>query len=198
MQTVIDYFKNLFFGDTLTVVAQCISLVATCTAISAAQFRTQKGIMCMLAISGFLLAVHFVILKAPAGFMLNLISGVRALIYSQRNEKKWAASVVWVYVFLGLILCTYPMAFLVFHKEPTTANLILEILPVLGMVATTFSCRMKEASKVRALGIISTPLWFTYNLLNHSVGGILTEAIGLLSTLIGILRLDIHRKPKEN
>ena len=195
---VIDYFKNLFFGDLLTVLGQCIGLVAMCVAIGSFQMRTQKNIMRMQAISGCLFTVHFLLLGATSGGVLNAIGIARSLIFSRRNEKKWAASVVWVYVFLALILCTYPMAFLVFHKEPTTANLILEILPVLGMVATTFSFRMEKAAMVRAFSTISSPLWLTYNLFNHSVGGVLTETFALLSILIGILRLDIHRKPKEN
>ena len=195
---IIDYFKNLFFGDLPTVLGQCIGLVAMCVAIGSFQMRTQKNILRMQVISDCLFTVHFLLLGAISGGVLNAIGIVRSLIFTQRNEKKWAASEVWVYVFLVLILCTYPMAFLVFHKEATTANLILEILPVLGMVATTFSFHMEKASMVRAFSTISSPLWLTYNVFNHSVGGILTEVFALLSILIGILRLDIHRKPKEN
>ena len=68
--------------------------------------------------------------------------------------------------------------------------LILEILPVIGMTALSVGFRMKSASAIRKLGLISSPAWLIYNISVGSWGATLCEAFTLLSIFIGMLRHD--------
>ena len=55
---------------------------------------------------------------------------------------------------------------------------------------------MKKAAHTRLTGLINSPTWLIYNILNRSIGGSLTEAISLVSIIVGIIRLDLRKKPK--
>ncbi|MEK7070605.1 MAG: YgjV family protein, partial [Patescibacteria group bacterium] len=47
---------------------------------------------------------------------------------------------------------------------------------------------------IRLIGLISPPLWFTYNYISGSYAGMFAEIILLSSNLIGIYRFDIKFK----
>ena len=64
------------------------------------------------------------------------------------------------------------------------------LLPLGGMILTTFAGRCREASKVRLLTILNSPFWLSYNLLSGSIPGVLTEILVSGSIIIGMIRLD--------
>ena len=156
------------------------------------QQKTQRRIVLFQFCSSFLFGVHFLLIAAPTGALLNFMAAARALVYSARG-KKWADHWGWPLLFSALPFGIYGLSFAAFGLAPTLENFFIELLPTLGMISTTISFRMKKAAKVRAFSLISSPLWLVYNVIHFSIGGILTESFSLISILIGILRLDIKR-----
>lgn len=177
----------------IDIIAQIISIIAMAIALLSFQQKTQKRIVLMQFCSSSLFVIHFFMIGAITGCLLNAIGIVRAFIYSKKGQK-WADHILWPVLFVVAFFGVYALNFTVLGLEPTLGNLLLELLPTLGMVATTVSFRMEKASRVRIFSLISAPLWLTYNAFNLSIGGILTEVFSLISILIGILRLDIRRK----
>ena len=177
------------------IIAQILSIIAMAIALLSFQQKTQRKIVLFQFCSSFLFAVHFILLHAVTGSLLNFMAAGRALIYSKRGQK-WADHFGWVLLFSLLPLLIYGANFIFWGIAPTFRNLSVELLPTLGMIATTISFRMKKASQVRAFSTISSPLWLIYNCFNFSIGGILTESFSLLSILIGILRLDLKKEKR--
>lgn len=180
----------------MKIFAQILSIIAMIVALLSFQQRTQKRIVLFQFCSSFLFAVHFMMLGAITGSLLNFMAAGRALIYSQRG-KAWADHLGWIILFSLLPFGIYCLTFAAFGMEPSLGNLLLELLPTLGMIATTVSFRMKKAAQVRAFSLISSPLWLIYNCFNFTIGGILTESFSLISIFIGILRLDVKKKKSE-
>lgn len=180
--------------EIMTVVSQAIGIVAMAVGVLSFQFRTQRGILAMQLLGSTLFALHFYLIGALSGALLNAIGIVRALIFLQRNRRAWAASPVWIYVFSALFLAEYALMFLVFGTPPTLKNFLLELLPVGGMIATTFSFRCRHARQVRLISSISSPLWLMYNAFHGSLGGVLVEIFNLISILLGFLRMDRRKK----
>ncbi len=178
------------------IIAQSIGIVAMVVAISSFQQRTQKRIVLFQLVSSVLFCTHFLMIGALTGGILNGIGMVRAAIFAKRDTKRWAASPVWIYIFTGIFIVVYGLNFTVFGVAPTWQNFVLELLPVLGMVATTVAFRMEKAAHVRVLSLISSPLWLVYNVLQGSLGGVLTESFSLTSIVIGMVRLDIQTKDR--
>ena len=159
----------------IPIFAQILSIIAMTIALLSFQQKTQKRIVLFQFCSSFLFAVHFLLLGAITGALLNFMAAGRALIYSKRDQK-WAASPFWILLFSILPFGIYGASFAFFG----------------------ISFRMKQAAQVRLFSLISSPLWLIYNIFNFSIGGILTESFSLISILIGILRLDLKKEQRKS
>lgn len=190
---IISYFVEIFSGDLQSIIGQIIGIVAMIMAFISFQCKTQKTIMYFQICAGLLFSIHFGLIGALSGMVLNGIAVPRAIIFSQRSKYKWAKSNFWVVFFIVICCATYILPFTIYGTEPSLKNLLLEILPVIGMIATTVSFSMKKASSVRVFSLISSPAWLVYNLFHQSLGGVITECIVMISIFIGMIRLDRNK-----
>jgi len=86
------------------------------------------------------------------------------------------------------------LSFALFGTELNPKNLILELLPVIGMSAMTIAFAGNNAKVIRLSGFISSPSWLIYNIFNNAIGGILCESFGLVSIISSLIRIDILGK----
>ncbi len=175
--------------DAWQIIAQTIGIVAMAMNILSFQCKQQKNIIFMQLFGALLFTVNFLILDAITGACLNFIAILRALVYANK-ERFHGEKSFWAWLFSALFISTYFLTFTVFGKEPTAFHLIIEVLPVIAMVVTTISFQAKKAATVRKLALIGSPLWLVYNCFCFSLGGILCEAISIVSVIIGMLRYD--------
>ena len=61
------------------------------------------------------------------------------------------------------------------------------------MIATTISFRLTDAKSIRRYGLISSPSWLVYNIVNFAIGAIICEVLSLCSIVIGMIRLDRNK-----
>lgn len=177
-------------------IAQWISMAGlVCICLSYLQKKKSALILCQL-FGAVLFGIHYFMLEAYAGFLLNTIAVFRALVF-YKDARSQKAGKIWVGVFIGLFLLAYALTFLVFGTEPTTTNLIFELIPVIGVCIATFSFNMTGAKQIRALSTFNSAGWLTYNIFHHSVGGTLCEIISLSSIVVGMLLHDIKKKPPK-
>lgn len=180
------------------IIAQVVGIIAAVIAILSFQVKGQKGIMVVQTVSTSLWTLHFFMIGAYTGFILNLLCAIRAVIYSKRESKKWAASVVWIYIFTAWALAVYILTLLFFNTPESPKNPIIELLPVIGVIATTIGFRLDSGFKVRLSQLVSGPVWLIYNIFNGSIGGTVTEIFATCSVIIGIIRLDIKDLKKKS
>lgn len=173
--------------------AQVLSIAGlACVVASYQQKKKSALILCQLA-GGALFGVHYLLLGAYAGFLLNIIAVTRALVFYKENLPKRVGN-VWVWIFHCLCLVAYILTFTVFDTEPSVTNLILELLPAIGMVCLSISFNMTGAKEIRRLGTVSSVCWLIYNFAHMSIGGIACEGMCMVSIIIGILRYDKKEK----
>ena len=159
-----------------------------CIVASYQQKKKSTLILCQL-VGGALFGIHYLLLGAYAGFLLNIIAVVRALVFYKGNLPKKVGN-TWVYIFHALCLGAYALTFTVFGTTPTLTNLVLEVLPVIGMFCLSISFNMTGAKEIRRLGSGSSVCWLIYNIAHLSIGGIACEAMCLVSIIIGMIRYD--------
>ncbi|MBE7092572.1 MAG: YgjV family protein [Clostridiales bacterium] len=177
----------------MIIFAQILGIIAMIIASISLQSKTQKNIALLQVCSTFLFTIHFALIGAYTGAILNFLGMIRAAIYSKR-DKKWAAHPIWIIVFIVLSIVVYMLSFVLFKIPPTLRNCFIESLVVIGMLFTTLGLRQKEAKMVRIYTLINSPLWLIYNVCNFSIGGILAECFTIISIIIAMFRLDIRRK----
>ncbi len=179
----------------MQVVGQILSIIAMAIAILSFQCKVQKTHIAMQIVSTFLFAVSFFLLGAITGALLNVIANVRALVYFNKQRLRadkpiWLAGFILAYAAVYVLTFTLP----IFETEPTAFNLIVGLLPVIGMTASNLGLYCKDAKSVRRFGLITSPAWLIYNIIYFSIGGILCEAFSIVSIIIGMIRLDINKK----
>lgn len=175
--------------DTFQMAAQAVGLFAMAFNILSYQQKTRKGAIAFQLMGSFLFSVNFFMLGAMVGGILNAVGIVRALVFLNK-EKLHADRLPWLVGFTVAYVVSYILTFTVFGKQLTPVNMLIELLPVVGMIATTISFRLTEARDIRRYGLISSPSWLVYNIVNVSVGAIICEVISLCSILIGMYRFD--------
>ncbi len=177
----------------MDIIAQAIGIAAMAFNILSYQMKNQRGIIIMQLFGCALFSVNMFMLGGITGGILNFIAVIRAIIYS--NKKFFRADkIIWVYGFVAIYLASYASTFLIFHKEPTAFNFIVEFLPIIGIISTTISFYLSDAKSVRLFALISSPVWLIYNITKVAMGGIICETISIISVFIGMLRHDIKKK----
>ena len=176
----------------IELIAQIIGIAAMAFNILSYQQKTRRAAITFQLAGASLFAINFFLLDAVVGGLLNVIGAFRSIVFLNK-EKLHANHPAWFVGFTSAYLASYILTFTLFSKEPTAANLIIEFLPVIGMVALTISYRLSDAKAIRRYGLISSPSWLIYNIANLSIGAIICEVLSLGSIIIGILRLDCHQ-----
>lgn len=183
-------------GNIMELLIQALGLLGMVMNLVSFQLKEQKKLIRLQFYSSIVFSAHYLLLGATMGAILNMIGICRAFVFSNK-EKPWAQKKGWLPAFIAVYVVVYLLTFTVFGKERTLYNILLELLPVIGMTATTIGFRLENATKVRLLSLTNAPTWLVYNILNGSAGGALTEIFCLISVVVGILRLDIKKLRKE-
>ena len=183
--------------ETVQLIAQIIGIFAAALNILSFQCKSKRGIIAFQLFGGMLFTINFFMIGAITGAIMNGLAIIRALLFLYKDKLKLNDKLL-VGGLIAAFLVTYVLAFTVLGVEPKPIYFIIEALPVIGMSAATVSFNMKNAARVRLLGItLSSPSWLIYNVYYGSIGAILCEAISIVSIAIGMIRHDIKRKSKE-
>ena len=180
--------------DTYSIIAQTFGIIAMGLIILSFQAKKQRTLILSHFFGCAFFVINFFMIGAITGAFMNIIGVVRAVVYS--NKDKFRNMKLSNIIFCTLYIVAYALTFTVFKKEITTFNLIVEILPVTGALATTIAFSMPSAAAVRKAAWINSPAWLIYNSLNFSIGGILCEVFSIISVIIGILRHDVKKNNK--
>ena len=163
--------------------AQVIGIIAFCLAVWSFQQNEHKKIVLLQLLANLCFTVHYFMLEAYTGALLNSIGLARSIVFIFK-DKKWAASNWWL-VFFSLV-CAGAGIY--------TWDGFLTLLPMSAMILTTIAFGINNPKKTRLLSFPSSPLWLIYNLVNQSWGGVLTECFNMGSIIIGMLRFDRSKK----
>ena len=170
-------------------IAQGIGIVAMMANILSYQFKVQKSVLAAQMIGAALFAVNMLMLDAVTGGLLNILAVVRALVY-MRTER-FGRKIVYVnWAFALAYILSYVLTFTVFGQPPTAANLIIEGIPIVGMIAMNIGFSKGTAKAIRCCGFINSPCWLVYNCIRFTLGAIICESISLISIISAYIRLD--------
>ena len=180
----------------LEITAQIFGILGMICNILVFQQKTHKRVLVWQFFAASMFAINYFMLGAVVGGMLNLVGALRSVVFFFKEKTK-TNSIWWLVFFICAFAVSYPLTFLAFGTEPILKNFIIELLPVIAMIIATISLRLGSAKAVRGLGLISSPMWLTYNFFSGSVGAIASEILNLISIIVGIIRFDIKRKKND-
>lgn len=181
----------------MDVLIQAIGIIGTVTNVLSFQQKSKNALVIFQLIGVTAFAIHYAMLGAWVGCLLNFIGIIRGLAFMfARKTRRTYMTIFWL--LSVLVVGSYAATFLVFGVDPTAKNLILEGLPIIAMFITTYAFTMTSAGNIRKMTLFSSPLWMIYNILHLSIGGIICEIISFTSIILGIIRLDRKKSGKDS
>ena len=177
------------------IIAQIFGILGMGMNVLSYQCKEKKALITVQLFGSLFFAINMFMLDALMGGILNIVGIARALVYLKKDQIK--IPIRWVTaLFLIAYSASYVLVFTVFAKEATPQNLIVEVLPIIGMSAMTIGLSGTNAKRIRICGFVNSPCWLTYNSINFSIGGILCEVFSIISVILAYLRLDTKRTTK--
>lgn len=180
----------------MEIAGQVFSIFGMLFNVLSYQQKSKKGVIVFQLFGTLLFSVSFFLLGAYVGAMLNALAMVRSVIFIN-GDRLHANHIAWLLGFSALYVGSYFLAFTVFAKPVTPFNLIIELLPVIGMIVSTMGYRSKDAKTVRRYSLVTSGTWLIYDIFSRSVGGTICEVISIVSIIVGMLRLDRKKKDVE-
>ncbi len=175
--------------DKVEFIAQAVGIFAMAFNILSYQCKKQRTVILLQLFGASLFSVNYLMLGAAVGGILNILGVIRAIVFIFKDKFK-ADSVWWIVGFGISYFAVYVLNFALFGKKVTPFNLIIELLPVIGMLALNIGFRLKNSSDIRKCALISSPSWLIYNIAAGSLGAIICEIITLVSVFVGMFRHD--------
>ena len=151
------------------------------------QQNDRKKILIFQMIGTTFFCIHFFMLGKYTGSALNAIAIIRAIVYANR-DKKYFGNVFWLWFFIVVSA----IAGIWTWAGP------ISILPTIAMIIGSVSVWVDKTKHIRILSFIPSPMWFTYNIFNLSIPGIITEIFVMSSIAISIVRYDILKKEEKS
>lgn len=163
-----DY--TMLFGQIMGFVAVVLGFVSF-------QMRTQKQLLVVQTATTIAFCIHYYLIGATSGLMLNLLGIVRNLAYYHKDKplfSGWKCPVFFAVV-MGIVgLLSWQGYYSVFV--------------VLGLVINTVCLSFVNPQNIRKSILISSPLVLSYDAFVLSIGGVIYESVVIVSSIIGMIR----------
>lgn len=157
------------------------------------QSRRLKGILFFQILGNAAFIVQYIFLRAYIGSVINFLGLLRNFFF-MNMAKSWASKKIWLYTYILIFIVAGIISWVNIYS----------ILPMMGLIISTFAYRLKNERKVRILLIPSMILGLLYNIAVLSFAGIISQVFILASLWISISRYNkkidrykIHYKCKN-
>ena len=166
------------------IIGQILGLVALAFTALSYQMNDNRKLLVMQTISTAMFCVHYYLIGAAPGLTLNIICILRNLIYYNRDKKIFSG---WLFPIL-------------FSLSQGIVGIFswqgwYSILIIVGLMINTLFLALPSAQTIRKSILLTSSLILVYDIFVLSIGGIINEALAILSSVIGIIRL--RKKEQE-
>ena len=173
--------------EQIELLGQILGIVATLIITSAYQANTKKGLLMIQTPGIAVLCISYLLLGASSGFALNVVCVLRNLgcYFVKEKTKPY-------YAMTGALMVIMGVMGILSWEGPVSLILIA------ALVANTFFIALGKPQILRYSIIVTSTLCLIYNIVVFSVGGILLEAISVVSAIVGSIRFLIGNKKKAS
>lgn len=151
------------------------------------QIRSNRVLFLCQLMGCIVFCIQFFLMGAYTGAISLIINIARNLLLLKSNDWKWAKSQVTLAVIIVLLLVM---------TIYTWAGWI-SVLPFASVAVTSIGYWTQNAQKIRLSQLFGSPCTLLYDILVHSWGGAVNEAIAILSIIISIIRFGWGNLGKE-
>lgn len=163
--------------------SQIIVIVATIFIAFTYFIKNRKKILILFILYSIFYGIHYLLLNATTGFLMNLVSIIRNIIfYKQEINNKQNSKIFLVVLFSIIILFT-----LCSYKD------YYSLISMSASLISTYSIWQKNPIIYRILAVIVSICFIIYAIHINSVFAIITEVFLLTTEIIGLILLKIQK-----
>jgi len=159
------------------VVGQMMGFVAVVLGFVSFQMRTQKQLLVVQTATTIAFCIHYYLIGATSGLMLNLLGIVRNLAYYHKDKPLFSGKKCPIFfaVVMGIVGMLSWQGY-------------YSIFVVMGLVINTVCLSFTNPQNIRKSILVSSPLVLAYDAFVLSIGGVIYESVVIISSIIGIIR----------
>lgn len=141
------------------------------------QTKDAKKLLIFQILTCAVFCVHYLLLGAMPAFWLNAVGTIRNITYFKKEKLgKWAKIMPFIFAFVMALLGI------------ASWNGWYSIFIVAGLIINTLCLNLKKAQSIRWSILVTSPMVFTYDVFVMAIGGMIYEAVAIISAVIGIVR----------
>ena len=159
------------------IICQSLSIIGVIVGFISFQMKTDKQVLTLQTLVTLLFTVHYIMLGATDAAILNAVGIIRNFVYHNKDKKFYSPK-----IFPPLFAITMVALGMLSWKNWTS------LLVIAGLAINTVFLSCKNPQSLRKSILVSSPMVLVYNLINHSLGGIIYESVAIISSAIGIIR----------
>ena len=165
------------------VIGQIMGCLAVMLGFVSFQMRTQKQLLVVQTATTIAFCIHYYLIGATSGLMLNLLGIVRNLAYYHKDKPFFSGKKCPIF-FAAVMGVVGMLSWQGYYS----------IFIVLGLVINTVCLSFSNPQSIRKSILVSSPLVLIYDAFVLSIGGVIYESVVIVSSVIGIIR---YRKREE-
>lgn len=158
-----------------TIIAQIIGLIGSAVMILSYQIKKPKSFILVQGLGGTLFAINFFMLGAYTGALLNGINILRSLLMTKVKKHRQLVPIFLIAIYIVATIFTY------------NGLISIAVLIAQSVGTISFYINNDKIMKLSSLIVVS-PLWLVHNIVTRSIGGVLCEAVSIVSLIVYIIR----------
>ncbi len=148
--------------------------------------KTHKRLVFMKFTSDLFWLLHYFLIGAYTGGFISIIALCRSLVFIN-DDKKWAKSKLWLMLFIVLGICSTAFTW----AGPKS------LLAMCASITAIISYWQPSPRVSRILAFPISIFMGSYGALNGSIPVVCNESLSIISSIAGIIKYDIKKKPEN-
>lgn len=165
----------------MNILAQIIGGIGLTVITIGMQSKQKKNMLLAQAVTNTCFMIQYFILGALTGAIMYIVNTIRTMVFyiwdKKGNKPNILLLILFVILAIGFGIYTY--------KD------IFSLLPIIASIATTYGGWQKKSKVLRIGMLISSSILIIHDFYFGAYTGMLTYAMVLTSTLIGLIRYDM-------
>ena len=168
--------------DITEMIAQIFGILGMVCIISSFQFRKNRILFFLQAMSGLMFGINFFMVGALSGALFNGANIVRGALLSKCDRVKWKLAIL-------LVLFAVCTAFSVPSVWGNALQMTLLVFTTVSQFAGTVAMWSGNGALIRKVELFySAPVWLIYSCFNFSLGGIICQSFNIISIIVSFIR----------
>ena len=163
--------------DRIFIVAQVLGFMVAGISFFTYIARKRSHILMVKLVTDVLSAFQQAMLGAFTGSALNVIAVFREIVFYNRDKRKWASGIWWLFLFI-VLMGAAPLL--------TWTGWIC-LLPSVGSILAAIAFYIKNPTHTRIIGVFAQIFWLIYTIYTVNYAAILCNALLIVSAIIGLI-----------